>query len=238
VKNILEVKNLSAGYGEIQVVRKVSLNVPDNDIVGIIGPNGAGKSTIAKAIVGIVPISEGEVIFNGERINGLKPHEIIKKGIILISSEPSIFPKMTVRENLILGGQLYKNKIEDNLKNVFRIFPILEERKDQRAETLSGGERQMLLIARGLMTNPRLIIADEISAGLAPQFARFTYQMLSEIAKNGVSVLVIEQYVQRALDISNTIYVLENGSIVLEGPSHEVAKHPKISEVYLGLGGY
>lgn len=234
---MIEIDKLTIHYSQIEVVKDVSLRVKKGSITGLIGSNGAGKSTVGKAVMGLAPISKGEISFLGKRIDGWKPKQILMEGICFVTSDPVIFPKMTVKDNLILGGHLFKSSIQRNIEQAFELFPVLKERENQLAGTLSGGERQSLIISRSLMANPRLMIADEISAGLAPNLADSVYEKLRHLNENGLSILLIEQYVQRALHMAETIYVMENGSVVAEGLSSEIGNDPVIKKAYLGFGG-
>jgi branched-chain amino acid transport system ATP-binding protein len=235
--DLLSVENLSAGYGPIQVLWNVSFYVKKGEKIAIIGPNGAGKTTTLKAIVGLVKIKSGIVKFMDEKISGLPTHEIIKRGIALVPEGRRLFPKMTVLENLRLGALITpeaKAKFEDTLEWIFQLFPILKERLNQKAETLSGGEGQMLAIARALMARPKLLLLDEPSLGLGPIVVNQIFNALEKLNQEGVTILLVEQYVTKALEFSDRAYVLERGRIVMEGVGRDLLKNEYIKRVYVG----
>jgi len=234
---MLEVKKIDVFYGNSQVLWDVSLEVREGEIVSIIGANGAGKSTTLKTIIGLLVPRSGSIKFLGEDITKLPPHERIKRGISLIPEREKIFPKMSVEENLLLG--LYpleeKERGSEKLEWIFEIFPILKERKNQRAGTLSGGEQQMLAIARALMSSPKLLILDEPSQGLAPIMVSKVFNIVENLKKEGVTILLSAQNVFHSLSISDRAYVLENGRITMEGKGKELLKDEKIKKSYLGM---
>ncbi|RLG59793.1 MAG: ABC transporter ATP-binding protein [Candidatus Hydrothermarchaeota archaeon] len=234
---MLEVKKIDVFYGNSQVLWDVSLEVREGEIVSIIGANGAGKSTTLKTIIGLLVPRSGSIKFLGEDITKLPPHERIKRGISLIPEREKIFPKMSVEENLLLG--LYpleeKKKGSEKLEWIFEIFPILKERKNQQAGTLSGGEQQMLAIARALMSSPKLLILDEPSQGLAPIMVSKVFNIVENLKKEGVTILLSAQNVFHSLSISDRAYVLENGRITMEGKGKELLKDEKIKKSYLGM---
>jgi len=234
---MLEVKKIDVFYGNSQVLWDVSLEVREGEIVSIIGANGAGKSTTLKTIIGLLVPRSGSIKFLGEDITKLPPHERIKRGISLIPEREKIFPKMSVEENLLLG--LYpleeKEKCSEKLEWIFEIFPILKERKNQQAGTLSGGEQQMLAIARALMSSPKLLILDEPSQGLAPIMVSKVFNIIENLKKEGVTILLSAQNVFHSLSISDRAYVLENGRITMEGKGKELLKDEKIKKSYLGM---
>jgi len=232
---MIEINKLTIHYDQIRVVKDASFKVKKGSIAALIGSNGAGKSTIGKALMGLIPISKGEISFLGKRIDGWKPKQILMEGICFVTNEPLIFPRMTVRDNLILGGHLFKSSIQRNIEKAFEMFPVLKEKESQLAGTLSGGERQSLIISRGLMANPRLMIVDEISSGLAPKLANLVYEKLRFLNEKGMTILIIEQYVQRAFEMAEMIYVMENGSIVAEGYPSELENNPVIKKAYMGF---
>ncbi|MEM4200624.1 MAG: ABC transporter ATP-binding protein [Nitrososphaerales archaeon] len=234
---MLKVSGLGASYGNLQVLWDVSLKVENGEIVALLGPNGAGKTTLLKSILGIVPLVSGSLKFDGIPINGLPTANRVELGISLVPEGRGIFPYMTVRENLELGAISKRSRFskEKNFKRCFELFPILKERENQMAGTLSGGEMQMLAIARGLMSEPKLLMIDEASLGLAPLIVNKIFQVLKEVNKQGVTILLVEQNVFQALEISNRAYVLENGRIVLEGPSVNLKSHAHVKRVYLGI---
>ena len=233
---MLEVKNLSVHYGMIQAVRNVNFKVNEGEIVSLIGANGAGKSTILKTLSGLIHPSEGEIIYLGENIASTSAKKIVEKGLVQVPEGRHVFPGLTVIENLELGAFLRKDKeeIQKDMEAVFERFPILKERKDQDAQTLSGGEQQMLAMGRALMSRPKLLLLDEPSMGLAPIFIREIFKIIQEIQKTGTTVLLIEQNAKMALSISNRAYVLETGSVVLSGTGQELLESDEIQKAYLG----
>jgi branched-chain amino acid transport system ATP-binding protein len=235
--SLLKVNNIDVHYGDVQVLRQVSLRVNEKEIITIVGANGAGKSTLLKAIGGILKASSGEIWFMEERIDNLPSHKIVETGLIRIPEGRKIFPSMTVLENLELGSYLPKAKAKriESLEKVFTLFPILKNRKNQSTGTLSGGEQQMLAIGRGLMSLPRLLMLDEPSLGLAPILVNQIFNTVKEINDQGTSILLVEQNVFNALDMAVEGYVLENGRIVLEGKSQDLLADEYIKEAYLGV---
>ena len=233
---MLEVKNLSVHYGMIQAVRNVDFQVNEGEIVSLIGANGAGKSTILKTLSGLIHPSEGEIVYLGENIASTSAKKIVEKGLVQVPEGRHVFPGLTVKENLELGAFLRKDKeaIQKDMEDVFERFPILKERKDQDAQTLSGGEQQMLAMGRALMSRPKLLLLDEPSMGLAPIFIREIFKIIQEIQKTGTTVLLIEQNAKMALSISNRAYVLETGSVVLSGTGQELLESDEIQKAYLG----
>ena len=233
---MLEVKNLSVHYGMIQAVRNVDFKVNEGEIVSLIGANGAGKSTILKTLSGLIHPSEGEIVYLGENIASTSARKIVEKGLVQVPEGRHVFPGLTVKENLELGAFLRKDKegIQKDMEAVFERFPILKERKDQDAQTLSGGEQQMLARGRALMSRPKLLLLDEPSMGLAPIFIREIFKIIQEIQKTGTTVLLIEQNAKMALSISNRAYVLETGSVVLSGTGQELLESDEIQKAYLG----
>ena len=233
---MLEVKNLSVHYGMIQAVRNVDFKVNEGEIVSLIGANGAGKSTILKTLSGLIHPSEGEIVYLGENIASTSAKKIVEKGLVQVPEGRHVFPGLTVKENLELGAFLRKDKeaIQKDMEDVFERFPILKERKDQDAQTLSGGEQQMLAMGRALMSRPKLLLLDEPSMGLAPIFIREIFKIIQEIQKTGTTVLLIEQNAKMALSISNRAYVLETGSVFLSGTGQELLESDEIQKAYLG----
>ena len=233
---MLEVKNLSVHYGMIQAVRNVNFKVNEGEIVSLIGANGAGKSTILKTLSGLIHPSEGEIVYLGENIASTSAKKIVEKGLVQVPEGRHVFPGLTVKENLELGAFLRKDNeaIQKDMEDVFERFPILKERKDQDAQTLSGGEQQMLAMGRALMSRPKLLLLDEPSMGLAPIFIREIFKIIQEIQKTGTTVLLIEQNAKMALSISNRAYVLETGSVVLSGTGQELLESDEIQKAYLG----
>lgn len=234
---MLNVERVDTYYGEIQALREVSLQVEEGQIVSIIGSNGAGKTTTLNTISGVLQAQSGRIDFLGKRIENSPPHEIVEMGIVQVPEGRLLFPFMTTLENLELGAytQRARENREENLKEVFKLFPVLEERKNQLAGTLSGGEQQMLAIGRGLMASPKLLMLDEPSLGLAPFLVQQVFETVKEINSRGITVLLVEQNVFHSLAITHEAYVLENGRVVLGGKGKELLDNPQVKEAYLGL---
>lgn len=234
---MLELKNLDASYGFLQVLWDVSLHVDDGEFVGLIGPNGAGKSTTLKSIAGLLTPKGGEVLFNGKKMNSVPPHRTTQMGISYISEDLNLFVDMSVRENLLMGAYTVRDPEEklETLDFVFELFPRLEERKGQMAGTMSGGERKMLAIARGMMSTPDLLLVDEPSLGLAPHLVTDVFNSLKRLQQAGVTLMLVEQRVNATLEITDRAYVLEQGKIVMEGPSSELIENKHIKNAYLGI---
>lgn len=231
---MLKIKNLSVSYGGIKALRNVSLEVPDGEIVTLIGANGAGKSTTLRSVVGLVKAYEGSVEFNGKNILGLQTNKIIEEGITLVPEGRRVFPDLTVLENIKIGAYLRNDDLTDDINWVYDIFPRLKERSWQLAGTLSGGEQQMLAVARALMSHPKLLMMDEPSLGLAPLVIKDIFNVITEINKQGVTILLIEQNANMALKIAHTAYVLETGTITMSGTGSELLADERIKEAYLG----
>jgi branched-chain amino acid transport system ATP-binding protein len=234
---MLEVENVSAAYGMVQILRDVTFKVEEKEIVSIIGPNGAGKTTLVKTIMGFLHPKNGSIKFKGENIANLPTYEIVKKGISMIPEGREIFPRMTIEENLLLGAYTIKDKdkVKETKERVYQIFPVLKKREKALAQTLSGGEQQMLVICRSLMSNPQLLILDEPSLGLAPIIVEKVLDTVRTINEEGVTVLLVEQNIHDSLNVADRGYVLEEGKIILEGKSRELLSNSHIKEVYLGL---
>jgi branched-chain amino acid transport system ATP-binding protein len=234
---MLEVENLSAGYGLVQILWNVSFNVNENEIVSIIGPNGAGKTTLVRTVAGLIHTKTGNIRFNGEEIENLPPYEIVKKGITLIPEGREIFPRMTVEENLLIGAYTVdeKAKVSASKQHVYQIFPVLKKKEKALAQTLSGGEQQMLVICRSLMSNPKLLILDEPSLGLAPIVVEKVLDTLRMINEEGVTILLVEQNIRDSLNLADRAYVLEEGKIIIEGEGRKLLANSHIKEVYLGV---
>jgi branched-chain amino acid transport system ATP-binding protein len=234
---MLEVENLSAGYGLVQILWNVSFNVNENEIVSIIGPNGAGKTTLVRTVAGLIHTKTGNIRFNGEEIENLPPYEIVKKGITLIPEGREIFPRMTVEENLLIGAYTVdeKAKVSASKQHVYQIFPVLKKKEKALAQTLSGGEQQMLVICRSLMSNPKLLILDEPSLGLAPIVVEKVLDTLRIINEEGVTILLVEQNIRDSLNLADRAYVLEEGKIIIEGEGRKLLANSHIKEVYLGV---
>lgn len=234
MSEFLKVDNLSVSYGGIQAVKGVSLQVEKGKIVTLIGANGAGKSTILRTIAGIVPAQSGSVSFEGKPITGLPAYEIVQRGITLVPEGRRVFPNLTVLENLKIGAYLRKDDLSEDLAYVHGLFPRLKERGWQLAGTLSGGEQQMLAVGRALMSRPKVIMMDEPSLGLAPLVVKGIFDIIKEINKQGVTVLLIEQNANMALKTANTGYVLETGRITLAGTGRELLANESVKAAYLG----
>ena len=234
--SMLKVDNLSVHYGMIQAVRDVSFEVNEGEVVSLIGANGAGKTTILRTLSGLVRPSAGKIEFLGKEIQKLPAQKIVAGGLSQVPEGRHVFPGLTVMENLEMGAFLKKNREENqaNLKKVFSRFPRLEERKNQDAATLSGGEQQMLAMGRALMSTPKLLLLDEPSMGLAPIFIQEIFDIIQDIQKQGTTVLLIEQNANKALAISDRGYVLETGKIVLSGTGKELAASDEVRKAYLG----
>ncbi|EHZ19290.1 ABC transporter family protein [Streptococcus pneumoniae GA13224] len=234
--SMLKVENLSVHYGMIQAVRDVSFEVNEGEVVSLIGANGAGKTTILRTLSGLVRPSSGKIEFLGQEIQKMTAQKIVAGGLSQVPEGRHVFPGLTVMENLEMGAFLKKNREENqaNLKKVFSRFPRLEERKNQDAATLSGGEQQMLAMGRALMSTPKLLLLDEPSMGLAPIFIQEIFDIIQDIQKQGTTVLLIEQNANKALAISDRGYVLETGKIVLSGTGKELASSEEVRKAYLG----
>jgi len=233
---MLEVDKIDVFYGKFQALRETSLKVDKGEIVALIGPNGAGKTTTLKTISGLLRPSRGSIMFNGNRIDQLPPHEIAKLNIGLVPEGRQLFDKMTVYENLLIGAHIRpKNVVKDTLEWCYQIFPVLKERRNQLAGTMSGGEQQMLAIARTLMLKPVLLLIDEMSLGLMPRLAYELFKVLETIRDEGITILIVEQHIRSALELSDKGYLMEQGRIVLEGNSKEMLGSGYIKEVYLGI---
>jgi branched-chain amino acid transport system ATP-binding protein len=234
---MLEVNNVNAGYGVVQILWDVSFNIKEKEFVCIIGPNGAGKTTLVRTIAGLLPPKSGTIRFKGENLEKLPPYEIIKKGVTMVPEGREIFPRMTVEENIRLGAYTVrdKEKVADSKERVYQIFPVLKKKEKTLAQNLSGGEQQMLVIGRSLMSNPQLLILDEPSLGLAPIIVEKVLDTLQTINEDGVTILLVEQNIRDSLNIANRAYVLEEGKIIIEGEARELLNNTHIKEVYLGV---
>jgi len=234
---MLEVKKISVSYLGVPVIREVSFKVEKGQMVSIVGSNGAGKSTILKTISGLLRPLNGEITFLGKRIDTLPPYEITSSGISHIPEGRKIFGKLSVLDNLLVGAHTRNSKaeVQQSLEELFNLFPILKERQDQRGETLSGGEQQMLAIARGLMSKPRLMMLDEPSLGLMPSLSVKVIEVLKQISSQGTTILLVEQKVRDALELADRAYVLQTGAIVQEGSGADLLKSDTIRKAYLGM---
>jgi branched-chain amino acid transport system ATP-binding protein len=234
--SILQVESLCAGYGKIPILDSVLFHVEEGEVVAVIGPNGAGKSTLLKAISGLVRPTGGSILFQGRDIAGLAPHAVARGGISYVPEGGRLFPNMTVLENLYMGAYSNRGNLKSGvLEEVFGIFGVLEKRSRQYARTLSGGEKQMLAIGRGLVARPRLLMLDEPSLGIAPKLVDDIYERLAILKAKGLTVLLVEQNMTCSLELADRGYVLENGRIVMEGSGAELSADPHIKKHYLGL---
>jgi len=232
---VLEVRDLSVSYGAIEALKGISLFLGEGEIVTLIGANGAGKSTTLRAIMGLVPARRGEVNFRGEPIRSRPTFRLVRQGLILVPEGRAIFSNLTVRENLEMGAYTRRDRgVSKEFDKVYGIFPRLKEREKQTGGTLSGGEQQMLAIARALMSRPKVLLLDEPSLGLAPILVHTIFEAIEEIHRQGIPVLLVEQNANAALKHSNRAYVLETGTVALQGTSAEVAANPRVKEAYLG----
>ena len=234
---LLEVRDVIAGYGRgPAILTGTSLTVRPGQVQCIIGPNGAGKSTLLKAISGLLPVRSGEIRFEGERIDGLRPDQILRKGICFVPQERALFPRMSVRENLRMGGYVIDDKkvLESRIEEVLEQFPILRERAHQRAGTMSGGQQQMLAMARTLIVKPKIVMLDEPSLGLAPKIVQQMFEIMHMLKDRGMTVILVEQNAIMGLNNSTWGAVLDLGKTLFEGPAPEVLADPRIKELYLG----
>ena len=248
---MLHIDGASVYYGSVQAVRSVSVDVEIGEIVTLLGPNGAGKSSLLRAIAGLQPLSEGEILWNGRRMDGLSAHQIAHTGITLVPEGRQLLTTMSVRDNLLLGGYIHHAgrvahllspvrylltlpSVQDRLCNVFRLFPRLEERQSQMSGTLSGGEQQMVAIGRAMMASPQLLLLDEPSVGLAPNLVQEILQLLKRLHEEGLTILLVEQDAHAALRIADRGYVMETGRVVAEGTPKELLASPLMRHAYLG----
>lgn len=234
---MLELNEVCSSYGQLRVLWDIDIEVKSGSITGLIGPNGAGKSTLLKTILGVVQRDSGSIVLNGRRIDGKPTKEIVRSGIVYIPEGRRLFTEMTVRENLAFGAQTEKShsEKEKNLKEVFDLFPMLMERKDQLAGTLSGGESQLLALGRGLMGSPDLLMIDEPSFGLSPIAVTAVFKAIADINERGKTILIVEQNVPRLLNLASFAYVIENGRIVTSGFATSLANDAHIAKSYLGI---
>ncbi len=236
MSELLKVLDLNAGYGKVPVLHDVAFRVSEGEVVAVIGPNGAGKSTLLKTISGLIEPYSGQIVFAGKRYEGAAPHDISRAGISHVPEGGRLFVNMSVEENLLMGGYGNREGLRSGvLEEIFEMFPILSERRLQLAKTLSGGERQMLAIGRGLAGRPKLLMLDEPSLGLAPKLVDVIYQKLHALRDRGLTVLLVEQNTGYALDLAERGYVLENGHMVMEGTGYDLAHDDHVKQSYLGL---
>ncbi|MFC0273675.1 ABC transporter ATP-binding protein [Metabacillus herbersteinensis] len=234
---MLELTDVSVHYGGYLALRDINLSVKDGELVVLLGANGAGKSTIFRTISGLSKPSKGKIEFMNKNVNGLSPDRLVQSGIVQCAEGRKLFPQMTVKENLLLGGfsnRKDKERIKQNIEKSYELFPILREKKDNQAGSLSGGQQQMLAVGRALMANPKLILLDEPSIGLAPLIVEQVFEVIQQINRDGTTVLLAEQNANAALKIADRGYVIENGKIVLEGQSQELFDNDEIRKAYIG----
>lgn len=234
MSNMLEIKDLNVSYGGIKAVKDISFVVPKGEVVTLIGANGAGKSSTLRSIVGLVKLESGSILFEGSELAGLSTDQIVSRGITLVPEGRRVFPDMTVLENLKIGAYMRKDSLEEDLKWVHDLFPRLKERSWQLAGTLSGGEQQMLAIGRALMSKPDLIMMDEPSLGLAPLIVQSVFDIIREINRQGVTILLVEQNANMALKSANLGYVMETGRITMTGTGAELLENEEVKSAYLG----
>lgn len=234
MSDVITIKDLNAWYDHLQILKGVNIKVKKGELVSLIGPNGAGKSTVLKSIFGLVTRAEGEILYWDENIINLQTHEVVKRGICFVPQGRSVFPSLTVLENIQLGAYIRKDDISEDIEKVFKKFPRLEERKYQKAGLLSGGEQQMVSLGRALMLKPKLMLLDEPSLGLSHKLKREIFAKIKEIVKSGTTVLMVEQNAHLALELSDRTYVLETGKNRLEGKSSALLKNKEVQKLYLG----
>ncbi len=225
MERMLVVENLSSGYGKMEVLHNISIHVDRGEIVAVLGPNGAGKTTLLNSIFGLATIHRGEVLFEGRSVKGLKPFAIVRLGLAYAPQLDNVFPNLTVEDNLVMGAYMRGRdpEISRDIEEMYELFPEIARRRGQKAKTLSGGERQMLAVARALMSRPRMILLDEPTAGLAPKAAATLMGKIAEIRERGVTILLVEQNVSRALEVADRGYVLVGGRVVKEAPAEQLA---------------
>ena len=233
---MIEINGLQAGYDGLQVLWDITLNISQGEFIVLLGPNGAGKTTTLRVISGVIKPMRGEIKFDGKSIVGVPAYEINRLGISFITEDLNLFPKMSVKDNLLVGayGVQDRKLIKESMEHVFSLFGRLKERKDQLAGTLSGGERKMLAIGRGIMSNPKILLVDEPSLGLSPVMTKATFEALLELNRKGITILLVEQHLAKALEITNRGYIIEHGQIVMEGQTSILLETERVKEIYLG----
>lgn len=236
MNTLLELSDLHVSYGAVEVLKGIDLAVNAGECVALIGANGAGKSTTLMAISGLAPRRKGKILFEGENLHDLAPERIVQKGVVQVPEGRRVFPRLSVRENLLMGASCRKDtaNLPRDFDRIFALFPILSKRQRQLASTLSGGEQQMLALSRGLMARPRLLLLDEPSLGLAPKVVTQLFQVIRQIHQEGMAILLVEQNAYQALQIAQTAYVLETGRVALKGPAAELRENPAVKQAYLG----
>ncbi len=235
---LLKVNNVESFYGRSQALHGVTLEVTEGELICVLGANGAGKSTLLKNIAGLIKPKKGTIEFHGKRIDQLSAYQVVRQGVTLCPEDKKIFPQMSVLKNLALGAWVHGNdnaKVEKNMEEAFELFPILRDRKDQLAGTLSGGEQQMLVIGRSLMSNPRLLMLDEPSLGIAPLVVARIFEVIREINRRGTTILLVEQNASVSLASAKRGYIMETGHFILEGKAEDLLKDEKVKKAYLGL---
>lgn len=232
---MLDIKNLKAGYGKLEVLKGIDIEVKPSEIVAIIGPNGAGKSTVLKSIFNQCTINNGKITFKEKNITKLPTYDLIQEGISYVPQGRQIFSNLTVKENLEMGAFIFKDKelVKRNLEDIYNKFPMLEEKQNEIAKNLSGGQQQILAISRSLIQSPQLILMDEPSLGLSPKAMKNIFKIIKDITKEGISIMIVEQNAKQATEIADHTYILEDGKIALEG-GKEILKNPKIKNIYFG----
>jgi branched-chain amino acid transport system ATP-binding protein len=236
ISTLLRAEAMTAGYGKMPILHDVTFIVTPGELVAVIGPNGAGKSTAFKVIVGFLKPSEGRVLFDGDDITGLRPDQVLRRGLAYVPQGRIVFPQMTVLENLEMGAYIVRDprKIRDSLDRVYALFPILGERRHQKAGTMSGGEQQMVAIGRALMTHPKLVLLDEPSLGLSPKYVALIFEKLVEMKRGGYTLMVVEQNAAKALSVADRGYVLELGHNRFDGSGATLLADPEVKRLYLG----
>ncbi|HUX52153.1 MAG TPA: ABC transporter ATP-binding protein [Spirochaetia bacterium] len=231
---LLDAQAVHGGYGAVDILKGISLRVDEGEFVSIVGPNGAGKSTAMKSLFGLIKIRKGSILFNGSEITGLRPDQVVRRGICYVPQEANVFPSLSVRENLEMGAFIRNDDISADIERVYQLFPILKERRRQLVGTMSGGQRQMVAMGRALMLNPRLLMLDEPSAGLSPALIELTFEKIQEINRTGVSILLVEQNAKQALKISHRGYVLVMGTNRFEDTGMNLVNNKEVAEMFLG----
>lgn len=233
---LLEVNNLEVFYGVIQAIKGISFHVEEGELVTLIGANGAGKTTTMQSVMGLIHAKSGDIIYNGQRINNVPSHKIVHLGMTQVPEGRRVFAELTVYENLLMGAFIQKDKalVRSDMEKVFDLFPRLQERRNQVAGTLSGGEQQMLAMGRAIMSRPKLLMLDEPSMGLSPLLVDLVFDIIKQLHENGTTILLVEQNAGKALNISDRAYVLENGKITLDGTGKELAESDSVKKAYLG----
>ncbi len=233
---MLSIKGVTTGYGNIQILRGIDMTVPEGQIIALLGGNGTGKSTLLKAISNLIPVWDGEILFDGSPIHKLRPHEIVRRGLVQVTQGKDSYPAMTVEENLKLGAYTRSDRagVRADIESVYGFFPVLKERRKQLAATLSGGEVQMLVIGRGLMARPKMIMLDEPSSALAPKVVLEIFAIINRISQTGVTILIVEQNVRMALILAQYAYIIRDGKILIEGKARDLINDKNVKESFLG----